>query len=198
MHVRADAFDEELQVTVDAAVEIANHLTGHDHEPRPQVEVEGADHGAIVRRVLVDHEFVRAAAASDDELDSLLDRLAPLVRIVEMLPEAPLVDAVRAVNVELAAAAIAPSLQAHDGFPLHIHWTGATTPFAHQVTVDLLMGIAQILCDHGTERFGRCAAVDCGRVFYDTSKNRSRRFCSDTRCANRTHTAAHRARRTGE
>ncbi|MEO6571207.1 MAG: CGNR zinc finger domain-containing protein [Ilumatobacteraceae bacterium] len=31
-------------------------------------------------------------------------------------------------------------------------------------------------------------------MFYDATKNRSRRFCSDPRCASRTHTAAHRAR----
>ena len=76
----------------------------------------------------------------------------PIGRIVRSLPGAELGDAVASVNTQLEAAAIAPSLSAHDGFALHIHWTGPSTPFAHQVAVDLLMALAQTLCDHGTDR----------------------------------------------
>ena len=34
----------------------------------------------------------------------------------------------------------------------------------------------------------------CDHLFYDATRNGSRRFCSDPRCASRTHTADHRAR----
>ncbi|MGL4297698.1 MAG: CGNR zinc finger domain-containing protein, partial [Candidatus Neomicrothrix subdominans] len=47
----------------------------------------------------------------------------------------------------------------------------------------------------GTARFGQCDASGCDWLFYDATRNRSRRFCSDPRCASRTHTADHRARR---
>ena len=60
--------------------------------------------------------------------------------------------------------------------------------------VSISMALAQELCDNGTIRFGRCGAADCDQLFYDGTRNRSRRFCADPRCASRTHTADHRAR----
>lgn len=47
-----------------------------------------------------------------------------------------------------------------------------------------------------TNRLGVCADAGCGRVYVDTSRNGSRRFCSTT-CQNRVKTAAFR-RRKGE
>lgn len=189
MHVRTDSLDEEIRVTVDAAIEAANVAAG---EPLP--DLEHLDRPEQLREVLVAHEFLRAHRANDAELAAFADRMVSLGRLLQALPGAPLSEAVDAVNAQLEAAAIAPSLSAHDGSALHIHWTSPSTPFAHQVSVDLLMALAQTLCDHGTERFGRCAADDCARLFFDTTKNRSKRFCTDPRCASRTHTAAHRAR----
>ena len=188
VYVRTDSLDEEVRVTVDAAMAIANEV-GSGGRDRPAL-------ASAVRTVLTDHEFLRVAGATDDEIAELIDRCRPIGRLVRSLPDLDLVVAVESVNHQLSACAIAPSLSAHDGFALHIHWTNADAAFAHQVAVDLLMAVAQTLCDHGTDRFGRCAAADCDRVFFDTTKNRSRRFCDDPRCASRTHTAAHRARQT--
>ncbi len=188
MHVQADSLDAEVQGTVDAAVELANVIVD---APADGDAAELAKH---LRSVLVEHDFLRAAAAGDAEIEAFADRCVPIARLMTRLPDADLRDAVGRVNAALESCAIAPSLSAHDGLALHIHWTPGTTPFAHQVAVDLLMALAQTLCDHGTERFGRCAADDCEHLFYDATKNRSRRFCSDPRCASRTHTAAHRAR----
>jgi predicted RNA-binding Zn ribbon-like protein len=188
VHVRADSLEDEVRITVDAAVEISNELITDDTE-------SSDEQFERLRAVLVAHDFLRARRASADELAELADRCQPLARLVRSFPDAELAAAVAAVNHQLQGCAIAPTLSAHDGFALHIHWTAADSPFAHQVTVDLLMALAQTLCDHGTARFGRCAADDCVRTFYDTTKNRSRRFCADPRCASRTHTAAHRARR---
>ena len=191
--MRADSLADEVRVTVDAVTELANVVAG---EPLP--ELEQLDRRGQLRSVLIAHDFVRARDAADAEVDAFADRMVPLARLVRSLPGGTLSDVVDAVNAQLEAAAIAPSLSSHDGFALHIHWTPPTTPFAHQVVVDLLMAVAQTLCDDGTARFGRCAADDCDRVFYDATKNRSRRFCADPRCASRTHTAAHRARQAAE
>lgn len=200
MHVRADSLDEEIRGTVDAAMELANavldDLDERDRDnDRDRADADRVDPVAHHRRVLVDHDFVRAQAASEAEMQAFVDRFVPIARLLDSLPDADLVAAVERVNAALESCAIAPSLSAHDGFALHIHWTSPSTPFAHQVIVDLLMAVAQTLCDHGIDRFGRCGAGDCRRLFYDATKNRSRRFCSDQRCASRTHTAAHRARR---
>lgn len=185
MHVRADSLDEEVSVSVDAAVEIANVLADAGTDPTLPERL---------REVLTTHGFVRAERVQPAELAELVDRCHPIVRLIRSLPDAELTDAVAAINHQLQGCAIAPTLSAHDGYALHIHWTAASTPFAHQVAVDLLMALAQTLCDSGIGRFGTCGADSCDHVFFDTTRNRSRRFCADPRCASRTHTAAHRAR----
>jgi predicted RNA-binding Zn ribbon-like protein len=42
-------------------------------------------------------------------------------------------------------------------------------------------------------RLGVCSAPDCDRVYVDTSRNGTRRFC-DTACQSRVKAAAHRTR----
>ena len=170
---------DEIKDTVDAGVELANALAG-----------DGADS----RRILVDHGFVRAAGASDAEIQEVGRRFGPVAVLLGELPGAPLSTAVGRINAELTASPLAPSVVAHDGAPLHIHWTAPEAMFSVQVVVDVLMAVAQTLCGDGTLRFGRCAAPGCERLYFDATKNRSRRFCSDPRCASRTHTAEHRAR----
>ena len=54
--------------------------------------------------------------------------------------------------------------------------------------------LALCLRDHGLERLRVCAASGCQRVFVDTSRNRSRRYCNPDICGNRTNVAAFRAR----
>lgn len=182
VHVRPDSTDEDIDVTIDAGVELANAIAA---AARP----------AEVRVILTERTFMKAPAATDTEIDDVVRRFAPVAAIIETLPDAELDLTVARINQELAASNVAPSLVAHDGTPLHIHWTTPQATFSHQVTVDVLMALGQALCQHGIARFGRCSAEWCDRLFYDTTRNRSRRFCSDPRCASRTHTARHRARR---
>jgi predicted RNA-binding Zn ribbon-like protein len=55
------------------------------------------------------------------------------------------------------------------------------------------MGLSVALIEGGWQRFGTCSSTSCDDVFVDTSKNRSRRHCSDT-CTTRESVAAYRAR----
>ena len=55
------------------------------------------------------------------------------------------------------------------------------------------LGIALTLQEHGHERLRGCASSPCQDVFVDTSRNKTRRFCSE-RCANRYNVAAFRNR----
>lgn len=178
MYVHATCAGDELRLTMDAGMELANALA------------DGSD----VRSVLVAHGFSRAPAASDAEVAEVTRRFSQVGAIIDTLPDAALADAVAAVNAVLSAYPLAPALVAHDDAPLHIHWTSAAASFGIQVVADVLMALAQTLCEHGTDRFGRCAADGCERLFFDATKNHSRRFCSDQRSASRTHTAQHRAR----
>lgn len=138
--------------------------------------------------------FTRAAEASGASVQRLSSRLTDLLPLIRDLPDLDTVTAIARVNEELTELPISPSIVDHDHVGPHMHWTPSTATFDDRVMSDLLMALAQELCDNGTIRFGRCDAADCDQLFYDGTRNRSRRFCADPRCASRTHTADHRAR----
>jgi len=179
VHVRTNTVQSELRLAIKTAVELTN-----DHRD-----------GNRVRQVLVDTQYARASEATDREIEDVHRRFASVADLVQMLPSAELEDVVAALNNALDTCQVQPSLQAHDGSALHVHWTQFDAPFSDQVVVDVLIALAQVISDHGVSRFGQCGASDCFNVFYDPTKNHSRRFCSDPKCASRTHTAEHRARR---
>ena len=62
------------------------------------------------------------------------------------------------------------------------------------IAANAAMGLAQAICAHGRDRLGVCCAESCDNLFVDASKNRTRRYCSET-CASRTTVRALRARR---
>jgi predicted RNA-binding Zn ribbon-like protein len=62
-------------------------------------------------------------------------------------------------------------------------WLGAITG----------MGLASVIVEHGVDRFGVCGSAGCDDVYVDTSRNRSRRHCSNT-CSTREAVAAYRKR----
>ena len=59
----------------------------------------------------------------------------------------------------------------------------------------LLVAIAEMQADGTWPRLKLCAAEECLLAFYDTSKNRSRQWCSMETCGNRQKTRSYRARR---
>jgi hypothetical protein len=182
VYVTSGHHDEEVRLTLEAATDIANALA---ETPGGPVEV---------RRMLHEHGFTRAAEASEASVGRVEERMRALLPRLRSLPGGDVDDAVGWMNDELGSMAVEPWLTSHHGAPLHIHWTRSSSSFDDQVMADVLMAIAQELVDHGTDRFGMCAAEQCEHLFYDATRNRSRRFCSDSRCASRTHTAQHRAR----
>ncbi len=172
--------DTEIRLTLEATVDLINALT---------------DGRAGETRALLDrHGFTRAAKAPARDVSSVNRRMLELTGRFVSLPEADASTTVEWVNDEIDKLSLAPSVVTHDGAPYHIHWTPPRASFDDQVLADILMALVQELCDHGTRRFGRCAAIDCDHLYYDATRNGSRRFCSDPRCASRTHTAQHRAR----
>ncbi|MEZ5380322.1 MAG: CGNR zinc finger domain-containing protein [Microthrixaceae bacterium] len=179
MHV-GTASQSEIRVTLETTFELANDLRNDTLD---------------ARRTLTKAGFTRSNQASAASLTRLTARLEALLPLLEELHRLDPTTASALVNEELTELPISPSIVEHDGGPAHIHWTPETGKFDDQVITDILMALAKELCDHGTERFGRCEASDCEALFYDGTRNRSRRFCADPRCASRTHTAEHRARK---
>ena len=178
--------DTEIRLTIEALVDLVNALADAAADP---------DIGPVnVRTQLHDHRFSRAAGASAEAIDRVEERAGSMVDTLLGLPVADAEPTVAWVNSQLSAIHITPSLTDHDGADLHIHWTPASATFDDQVIADFLMALSQEVCDHGTARFGTCAASDCDHLFYDATRNGSRKFCADSRCASRTHTADHRKR----
>lgn len=173
--------DTEIKLTLELAVDFLNGVSDGDLD---------------ARALLDDHGFLRAKEAPATAISRVERRMRSLLpNFLSLLgADAGAGDTTAWINLELEQIKITPSLTIHDDSPLHIHWTPATAAFDDQVIADVLMALAQEVCDHGTTRFGICAATDCQHLFYDSTRNRSRRFCADPRCASRTHTADHRAR----
>ncbi|HME63557.1 MAG TPA: CGNR zinc finger domain-containing protein, partial [Streptosporangiaceae bacterium] len=89
-----------------------------------------------------------------------------------------------------------PSLERHDGEPWHIHFHAADERSrVNGWAAGCATGLAVVLGGSGADRLGVCTAPGCDRVFVDTSRNGTRRYCS-TSCQNRVKTAAFRARLT--
>jgi predicted RNA-binding Zn ribbon-like protein len=64
-----------------------------------------------------------------------------------------------------------------------------------QLLVPLAESAADLLCRGDFSRLKRCDNSSCAAFFYDTSKNRMRRWCSGTECGNRMRVAAFYRRR---
>ena len=178
--------DTEQLLTLEAMVRAANAFTD---------AATGNGDAVDMRQVLDDAGFPRAVIAPESAIRRAAERFTDLLPRVQSLPDVDVGTATLWINAELTELEISPSLTDHGEAALHIHWTPASATFDDQVLADFLMALTNELCDNGTTRFGRCAADDCERLFYDSSRNGSRRFCSDTRCASRTHTADHRKRK---
>lgn len=180
--------DTEIQLTIESMIVYANAL-------QDVVDGDGTEPPVDTRQLLHEQGFSRAATAAEAAVRRTTERFTDLLARLSSLPGSDTDSAVAWVNGELTELTISPSVTTHEGADFHIHWTPSSATFDDQVMADVLMALAQELCDHGTKRFGTCGAVDCNHLFFDTTRNGSKRFCSDPRCASRTHTADHRKRR---
>jgi predicted RNA-binding Zn ribbon-like protein len=126
--------------------------------------------------------------------------LAPLVRLRQELravfdaaADGRSADMVEGLNRLLERHRPQPSISGHDDCDWHLHIADDQGPVSTEFATGAVMGLAMAFLDLGADRFGSCADPRCGGVFLDTSRNRSRRYCSD-RCASRANVAAHRER----
>jgi predicted RNA-binding Zn ribbon-like protein len=95
-------------------------------------------------------------------------------------------------NELLALARPRPYATDHDG-DLHLHYAHPDAPALEQLRTTVAMGLSHVVVQHGWQRLGVCSAEGCDDVYVDTSRNASRRYCSNT-CASRSTVAAYRAR----
>ena len=102
-------------------------------------------------------------------------------------------EAAGRLNGIVADAGVQPLLTDHDG-EWHLHYTPDGTPLAQRLAAMATMALVTVIAEFGFGRLKVCESDTCRNVLVDTSRNQSRRYCSD-RCANRENVAAYRARR---
>jgi predicted RNA-binding Zn ribbon-like protein len=131
--------------------------------------------------------------AAETDLAPLARLRADLRAVFDAAHEHRSVDMVAQLNRLLAEHRPRPSISGHDDSDWHLHVAEAGGSVFDEYAPGAVMGLAMAFLDLGAERFGTCAEPRCRGVFLDTSRNLSRRYCSD-RCASRANVAAHRQR----
>ena len=177
---------------VAATVALVNACTPGYARTRPYAVPEGSELAATVTEAFT-------IAPPREPLDA--DELAELVRLASRLRQVfELVDrgdmdaAAHAVNELLTSSRAMPRLDRHDGEPWHLHFHAPDITYAAGWAAGCATGLAIVLGGEYADRLGVCSAEACDRVYVDTSRNGTKRFCS-TACQNRMKTAAFRARR---
>jgi len=184
-------FTSHLDAVVTVAVRLANALTPGEAHGRPYQLPEGDGLPAAVTAALragrPDTRLV-----SPGEAAAFLAVAASLRAVFEAVADGRTDAAAGLVNEMLARTGARPRLDRHDGEPWHLHFHGAEESLVTGWAAGCATGLAVVL---GTDRQGRlgvCTAPRCDRVYVDTSRNATRRFCS-TACQNRVKAAVFRA-----
>lgn len=173
---------------------LVNALTPGESGGRGYQPPSGDDLAAAVTRALRQVQpSARPAAAS--EAADLAGTAAQLRAVFDAVDAGQFDEAAGRVNKLLTATGARPQLDRHDGEPWHLHFHGSTDSLAQGWAAGCATGLAVVLGTDSCDRLGVCTAPRCDRVYVDTSRNGTRRFCS-TSCQNRVKAAAFRARQT--
>lgn len=105
-------------------------------------------------------------------------------------------SAANVLNVILHEVGAVPRVSTH-GQGAHLHFEPLDASPARWLGSVTAMGLSVALIEGGYGRLGVCESSTCDDVYVDTSRNRSRRHCSDT-CTTRKNVAAYRARQRTE
>ena len=177
-------FNHYTNRPVRLAVDLVNtDQTDHDAIGDPELLVE----------FLEGYRELWEGVAQEPKLTDLaaVQRLRAALRTVMSAPDEE--SATEAVNQILKDYGAMPRVSLHSGAP-HLHFEPINSTLPSWLGATTAMGLAAVIVEHGLERFGVCDASDCKDVYVDSSRNRSRRHCSNT-CSTREAVAAYRKRK---
>jgi len=183
-------FNSHTDVAVGVAVALVNLLTPGEDRGRGYQPPEGDERTAAVGAVL------RASGGREatwEEAAELCFVAAELRGVFEAVSAGAVDDAAVQVNALLIRTGARPELERHDGQTWHLHFHGVGDSLPNGWAASCATGLAVVLGGSRSGRLGVCTAPACDRVYVDTSRNGTRRYCS-TSCQNRVKTAAFRAR----
>jgi len=177
-------FTSYTDASVSLMVELVNT---HDLKREPPEQLRtAADVTAFLRR----HRMLGENTVSDTDVEEIRE-LRDEIRGVFTATDDDL--ALDRLNAVLAAAGVVPRIARIPDGSRELFFAPADAPLARRVACDAGIGLAMMLTEHAA-RLKSCAADPCRNVFVDLSRNRSRRWCSES-CAARVNVAAYRARR---
>ncbi|WP_280381654.1 CGNR zinc finger domain-containing protein [Nocardia wallacei] len=173
-------FAHDTVASMIAAVELVNSA----EEPDTMTEIAQLD------EFFVRHVYTGAHAGDAAELAAVRALRPRLRRLLTSDRD----EAVRLVNRILAEHHAVPQLVRHGDIDYHIHAVRPDAPLEVRIAVETAMAMIDFIRSDELSRFSICADSSCAGIVFDTSRNRSRRYCS-TACGNRNAVAAYRARR---
>jgi predicted RNA-binding Zn ribbon-like protein len=183
-------FGSYMDDAVLVASSIVNHLTPGIDGTRPYaVPGDAKSRRSRARQVAA----LAGKRLTEDDLAALVALATSLRVVFEQCGRHDVDAAAESVNNLIAEYRSAPTLLRHDGGPWHLHYHSRHAGFAEGWGAGCAAGLALVIGSGHANRLGVCTAEPCDRVFVDTSRNGTRRFCS-SRCTNRAGVAAHRPR----
>ncbi|PZG38753.1 hypothetical protein C1I98_24300 [Spongiactinospora gelatinilytica] len=184
-------FNSHTDGVVAVAVGLVNVLTHGTRRGRAYAPPEGEERRRAVAESL--RPGGGRAQIADEEVAELTGIAAELRAVFTAVGRGDVDAAAVQVNRLLEEYRARPHLDRHDGEPWHLHFHGSDGSPARDWAASCATGLAVVLGGELHDRLGVCTAPVCDRVYVDTSRNGTRRFCS-TACQNRVKAAAFRAR----
>lgn len=185
-------FDSHRSSAVAALVAVINELSPGERHGKPFTPAE-SELVAATERAIDPERNGWDAVGTADEVKDLAQWAVRLHGVVKLLQAGEVDTAAHELNAILRQARAAPELARHDGEPWHLHFHTQDAPWVMQWAAGMSASLAIIMGNPVIDRIGICTAPACDRVYIDTSRNGTRRFCS-TACQNRVKAAKFRAR----
>jgi predicted RNA-binding Zn ribbon-like protein len=189
-------YNSHTDAVLAVTVALVNALTPGDAHGRVYSAPAGAEQAAAARDALNADGVARPRPLTASEAGALAGVAGELRAVFEALAREDVDDAAGRVNGLLARTGAHPYLERHDGEPWHLHYHGIQEGLATGWAAGCAAGLAVVLGGPEWGRLGVCTAPRCDRVYVDTSRNGTRRFCS-TACQNRVKAASFRERKAG-
>lgn len=182
--------DSYNRTGVQVAIELINEFCPNG-SPEPTL---GTDEALVVLERILTEDPVSVAQLDTNHADVFAGLARQLRQVIEALDSGKLDRGAELVNAMLVQHPATPALDREEDGTWRLHHHPLTAELGAMWFAICAEGLARELSDQNHERFGICRADGCERVYFDTSRNTARQFCSLT-CQNRTKVAAFRARR---
>lgn len=187
-------FDSYTSSVVLMSAELVNLLTPGESAGRAYTPPAGEEAGTSLATAFSRDWWAGRIRFSAEEAAAFAEVAARLRAVFAAIGADDLDLAAETLNDLMAAWKSQPMLSRHNDEPWHLHFHRRGAPEVEAWASGMATGLAMVVGSEYADRLGVCSAPACDRVYVDTSRNGTKRFCSTT-CQNRVKAAAFRARK---